>query len=226
MDRRTPEGEALEMKRPVTPLLRAFALVGLLTVAAFASADADDVAPKPAPSGHVYDVRVVRVDASATAIEAAPAWASAPEATAAEPWADLLRALKERGRTTVLCDQRLTSEDGRPGKFDQQRKRLVESLQSRTSTGMEAWVGSYVETGTSGEMTPYEGRLSYRIEVTWEVPTADREAGTVGRLRWEGSCAQPPSGRTLVLSHRQQPGPDQAGTEIYVFLSAATVPAT
>jgi hypothetical protein len=212
-------------------LLLALGLAALGAVHSSAGARAEDEPTVQRPPGTwVYDVRVVRIDPSAAAVlEAAPTWNSVDPAGAVTTatWGDLLGSLKQRGRATILLDQRVTAIEGARSEFGQWRKRPVLSLQHR-ATGVETWSASYVETQTSGELLSGRGgSLEYRVRATWEEAPKGEGTGPLGEVTWKGSRMGFASGETLVLSHRHQQVPEAVppqGLEIYVFVTGSLLP--
>jgi hypothetical protein len=122
------------MKRPLRWVLAVLGGVALGVAGAHSGprAAAEDAGTGPQrPATWVYDLRVVRVDPPAaevveTAARATPA--AVTGATTTTPWADLLAGLKDRGRTTILLDQRGSAVEGGATEFHQQRRRSVLSL--------------------------------------------------------------------------------------------------
>jgi hypothetical protein len=217
------------MMRPLrwVPVVLGFLVLGAAHFGLAARAE-DGATPAPTPGTWVYDVRVVRVDPTAsTVLEAAPTWKSASpaDATTIATWSDLLAGLKGRGRTVILLDQRLTGIESVPTNFSQRRKRMVLSLQQR-ATNAEHWSSSYVETGTSGHLKAGSGGLHYGLEVSWEETPTEDGSGPLGSVSWEGSHTTFAAGQTLVLSHRQQQVQEgqSPGLEIYAFVTASLAP--
>jgi hypothetical protein len=182
---------------------------------------------KPASGTRVYDVRVVRVDATDSAVvETPPSWQAGGTAgaTTTAPWADMLGALRRRGRATVLLDQRLTTTQGMPTDFSQEQRRSVLSLVNRTDK-TDVWQSTYVETGASGQLASGSDGLRYSVKVSWEDRPSAEEMASFASASWKGSHPDPAAGETLVLSYRQQIAGDTAsrGLEIYVLVTGWVV---
>jgi hypothetical protein len=220
-------------------LRRAPALLGLVALGAVGllverAARAEDGEASPrAPETWVLDVRVVRLDpADAGAVEVAPTWQTAGAgATTTAVWADLLKDLKARGRTTILLDQRLTAIGGVPMSFKQTRMLPLVMLRSRADK-QELWETSYRETGTKGlieGMTEAGVKgMRYEIDVTWEEPQSKDGMLPISTTSWKGSHSSLLVNETLVLTHRQQWTAGEAAThgiEIYVLVTARSLPA-
>lgn len=195
----------------------------------------DGPSAPPLPTTWVYDVRVVRVDATAPAtVEAAPPWQppGATGATTKAAWADLLAGLKARGRTTILLDQRVTALHQEKTELKQDWRRVALTLRTRQD-GLQGKTelsdASYVETGTRGELTPSFDGLRYQFEVRWEEAPPTEAGAPLGSVSWRGSHSSLPSGETMVLSYRQQlaTGKDGGapGLELYVLVTGWPVPA-
>jgi hypothetical protein len=178
----------------------------------------------------VFDVRVVRVDPSAP--EGAEQPSPFPDlrgTTTRMGWRDALAALKKRGTTTILADQRLTTVDGimAAAKSERSVPTLAVNFSDVNNTQKRA---ATVRTGCMLEVTPSKGLLTYRVEARWalagqEVP--ETEAPPQLTASWSGTHPAL-GGDTLVLHYREQllgkDTPTRA-VEVYALLTGRFVAA-
>lgn len=207
------------------------ALGMLLVGAAIAPGARAEGEARPAPATWIVDLRVVRVDASAATVAAAPDWQDPARTTTTLPWPQLLTSLGARGATKILLDQRGTVTEGSAIELEWVRKRPTEAVRNRTSMsdGSATTLSelTYVESGVRGRVEATQTGLTYKLDVSSDVPTTASTPRTE-QVTWRGSHRRLADDETLVLQLREQ-ALDAAnvpkGTEVYVFLSARVAPA-
>ena len=205
---------------PIAPLVLLVLAVGLLSSG-----------PQPAgadegPQGMwVYDIHLVRVDTTTPeVVEAAPAFLGAGT-TVTESWAALLAKLKDRGQTTVLLDQRITSLPGSEILVRDTGDRQIEQF-SRRDRNNETWQSSTLSSGASVKLKTTD-HVAYSIEFKWML---DREEGELRPLlstaSWSGMHTLL-DGRTLALRYAKQvrlEHREPRGVELYAFVTGRLAP--
>jgi len=209
-------------------VLAAIAL--LLAVCAFLSSDvaragdpAEDAA-RQAARLLVYDVRIVRVvTPTPEGVEQPCPFLRGDATTITASWGDVLDALKKRGTTTLLMDQRVTGCAGDRIKMSDERQVPVLQFTTKTLTS-ETHQAARIRSGCKIELIGGpDGLMNYRAEIRGATdPTSSLATAAMETLTsWEG-CHAALDGRTLVLSHRVQvldPGDKNArGVELYCFI--------
>lgn len=190
------------------------ALVVLALGFAPAGAAPEEAGPPPA---WMFDVRVVRVDlGDGERAEQRPAFQAADRSTSDLAPGALLDALKARGTTRLLLDQRVTTVEGRRCVAQQELHESHLALQFRDASN-EQHRPTALRTGAIAQFVPTSEGLGYEVRLEWA--GAAQPAGTALHLaRWEGTHPLP-EGRTLVLHHAQQHA-QGAATEVYVLIRA------
>jgi len=179
--------------------------------------------PAVQPGVWIYDLRVVRVEpVEAAGAEAALPFGTNSGATTDLPWKDALALLKQRGRTTLLLDQRVTTLTGVKANASSERVRPVLLVNMKTKND-EQRRASTIRSGCKLEVTPGDDAMRYVVDVRWTAPAASPD-GAPQQLSaaWQGS--HPPlRGRTLVLHQGEQVRVRNAGqaraVEIYALLT-------
>lgn len=206
------------------------AIVALAVALLFSSAlpvGADDGAKEDAPAGQwLYDIRVVKVVGDHDLAARPAAWAEGPGGSPVvpTPWAGLLTSVRERGATTILMDQRVTTLPDMAVEATQSRARQLEVFDRRDQNN-EFWKGSILNEGCTAKLVPGD-HLEYEVHVQW---TQARPGSTIplqATSRWRGNVLHFP-GSTFVLSHREQVdigGEAPVTVEIWAFLSARWLP--
>ena len=197
----------------------------------------DDARAEPDAKGaavEVFDVRIVRVvTAVPETIENPCPILSGTDTTTELGWAEVLAALKKRGATQVLMDQRVTGAQGQLVRANQERQVPVIAPQSRvkktSGEASENLAAARMRMGCKADLIAatgqaHGGRIEYKLEVRGVLPKTSQaaEGPTETLTTWEGS--HPPfAKRTLVLTNRQQardPGASAAqGIELYCFVT-------
>ena len=205
-------------------LLLCFGAIPLLLGDALAPrlAAADE---KPAPSGvWTYQIRVVRVD------PATKEGAEAPDPfgggmTTKLAWREALGLLKQRGATTILMDQNISTMSGEKASGHSERVVPIMAL-NFASKGDEQKRASNIKTGCKLDLTPTETRLLYGLRVQWALQAAkSTDAPEQFVAEWYGS--HPPlRGETLVLHYGEQVAQGDAtrAVEIYALVTGQYVP--
>lgn len=217
------------MKKKTLYVLGLALLAGGLLATSGDQAWGDD-GPSDALSGvWVYDVRVVRVDTTTPEItETSAPWEvtdGGPTVTTA--WPVLLKQLKERGRTTLLVDQRVTAMAGTEAVVTQKRDRQIRMFQNQDLHN-ERWQSSTISTGCTAKLSMQApGFLRYSVQVSWEMGPEDSDLRPLaGSTAWSGTYPAL-RGETLVLSYREQvvyADREPRGVEIHVFVTGRLVP--
>lgn len=203
------------------------AIALFLAVFAFLSSDAaraGDDAAKQAAKLLVYDVRIVRVvTPTPEGVEQPCPFLSGDATTITASWATVLAALKKRGVTTLLMDQRATGHAGEPVKMSDERQVPVVAMTTKTLTS-ETLQAARIRSGCKIQLVAGpDGLTTYRAEIRGAAdPTSSLATSAIETLTsWEG-CHAALDGKTLVLSHRVQqldPGDKSArGVELYCFI--------
>jgi hypothetical protein len=209
-------------------LIGAFSLALLLVFCpmAFNPAVAED---KPAakaessPAVWIYDVRLVRVDpAAAEGAEKAGPFAKANGTTTSASWPEALAALKNRGQTTLLMDQRVTALEGTKAEAKMVRSLpvLAAAFQDKANRQLRS---ARLQTGCNAALTTTGASFFYDVEVKLALhpPTDDMGAPEM-TTRWSGSHTTL-SGKTLVLHSREQilsaDGKSQRAVELYALIT-------
>ena len=186
------------MRIPAT-LVAALAL--LLALGALRPAAAEDA---PGPRGHwLYEVRIVRVDpADAAAAETGSAFPEMDGTTIDLPWGAILKRLKQRGKTTVLMDSRLTALTGVKAVATQEASTPIVALNFQDRNN-EQFRSQLVKEGCTFEQITSD-TLHYTVQVRGCLtPPLPQQAPVQYVVNWNGTHARL-AGRTLVLEHRQQ----------------------
>jgi hypothetical protein len=173
------------------------------------------------PTAWVVDARIVRVDlVDPAAAEQTPF--QEPDGLEARTFPDLLGALKERGTTTLLLDQRVTALSGTTAEAKRQRTRWIEQFQRR-DVNNENWIGSALNESASVQVVCGE-TCEYTVDVEWLLPLeAEGMTEPLVRSAWKGRLVARP-GRTLVLRQAEQVvwrSTERRGFELYVFLGVS-----
>lgn len=177
--------------------------------------------PEAPPTTWVYDVHVVRVDLRDPEAAGLAPWPG-PDATAVTtPWPDLLRSLKERGRTTILCSQRVTGFGGGPTVVAADRRTTPRIIVNSVNGGIvSSTLGSFSE-GASVELGTDVNGLEYSVRAEWLLPEVSAGAGPVSATaQWKGTHGLL-RGQALLLRHAQQheSAPDaRSGVEVHVVI--------
>ena len=148
-------------------------------------------------------------------------------------WPEILAALKKRGATQVLMDQRITGAPGQRVRCNQERQVPVIMPQTRvkqpTGGQTENLSAARIRMGCKADMIahragPSDGRLEYKLEVRGVLAKTSQaaEGPTETLTTWEGSHPGFAK-RTLVLTNRQQVrdpvAPAAQGVELYCFVT-------
>jgi hypothetical protein len=215
-------------KRTRLAVLALLGAAALLLLSPTPRARAGD--PPAAPAGvWVHDVRVVRVDLThpETAEQAGPFPELGQGTTITLPWNVVLARLKERGRTTLLLDQRVTAMPA--VKSTAQEERNVQVVQEvQEDQHVTTWRAQNVKTGVRFTQTSTAESMAYELEVKDVVaPPVDKTSPTETVVSWNGT--HPPlRGTTLVLHHRRQVmalrDAAPCGVELYGFVTGRFVP--
>ena len=217
------------MRNQVTIGALSLALLAGLCAMGWQPAVADDkpAAKAPAtPNVWIYDVRMVRVDpATPEGAEKPGPFADLSGTTTRATWPEALAALKNRGQTTLLMDQRVTALESEKGMVETSRSMpmLAASFaddNNRQLRSLRMMVGCQAAllTGGAGGAT-----FSYDLEVKWTLhhPVADLGSPEV-KTRWSGSHTTL-AGKTLVLHSREQvlasDGKSLRAVEIYALVT-------
>ncbi len=170
-------------------------------------ARADDAKAEAAPAKAgvwVYDVRVVRVDpATKEGAEAAHPFGTLGGSTTKLAWPAALAALKQRGTTTILMDQNITTMPGDKARSHADRTVPIMAL-NFANRNDEQKRSSNVRTGCRLDLQPLPDRLQYGLQVRWALQGRTSEDPPEQFVaEWNGS--HPPlAGETLVLHYREQ----------------------
>jgi Flp pilus assembly secretin CpaC len=182
----------------------------------------------PAPQGvWAFDVRIVRVDPpSKDGAEAPAPFASMTGTTMKTTWRDALALLKQRGATTILMDNNVTTLDGEKATAASDRTVPILAVNFANKAD-EQLRATNVNTGCKLEVTPGGEVLRYGVRVQWTLgPAAGSEPPEQFVAEWNGSHPRL-DGDTLVLTYREQVphGKDGAvrAVEIYALLTGRFV---
>ena len=186
----------------------------------------EEVASAPPQGQWLYDLRVVKVVGDMALAEKPAPWA---EGAGGRPivdtaWPVLRQALQERGATTLLMDQRVTTVPYVPAQLKQSRAEAMEIFDRRDKSN-EFWKSSVRNDGCDGKLMP-GSELDYEVLVQWSLSRPDSEMPVQHTSAWRGRALHFP-GSTLVLSHRQQDGvggAEPVTVEIWAFLTARWLP--
>ena len=211
-------------------ILLSLLIAGCLALIALTSpsAVAEDE-PDRSPSGvWVFDVKVVRVFTTGYDVpETVGVWEPGGDGTTTKSWPEILKALKARGETRLLLDQRTTTVmDYRATIADTQNQQIKQYLNSDLQN--ERHGGSNLDSGTSVKLSPKAPNIvEYSVMAKWLLPQREGELrALLGTVTWNGTHPRL-DGRTLVLTHRQQlethTGARQ-GLELYALIAARYVP--
>ena len=201
-------------------------LLSLLAVSAVAGAARADDGEDGAAGVWVYEVRVVRVDpAVAETSETPSTLESATGTTVKMGWPEMLAALKQRGRTTVLLDQRITKLEGVKGYAMTERAVPIVSIASSDINNTQKRSAT-IKTGCKFEATTTT-HLQYNLEAKWILDAPGGDFGPPQQVTgWNGTHPNL-SGETLVLSYREQvdqgPGKAARAVEIYGLITGRFV---
>lgn len=174
----------------------------------------------------VHEVRVVRVDPAAPEVSETPSvLESATGTTVRMGWPETLAALKQRGRTTVLMDQRLTTLEGLKGHAGGDRSVPILALNAKDLQN-EQRRSARVRTGCKFEAT-VTAHLQYDLEVRWILDTPGGDNGPPElTTTWSGTHTTLDD-ETLVLSYREQvaqaQGKPPRAVEIYGLITGRFV---
>ena len=165
----------------------------------------------------IYDVRVVRVDPSTREVAESPdAIPGLTGTTTKASWRECLAALKQRGATTILMDQNVTTLPGK--KASAKRDRTVPILALNfANRNDEQKRASNVKTGCRLDVVPSGQVLDYSLAVRWSLAAA-KPSDAPEQFVAEWSGAHPNlQGETLVLHYREQveQGRSSRAIEIY-----------
>jgi len=158
-----------------------------------------------APKGvWVFDVRVVRVDpATKEGAEAPHPIAEMTGSTTTQSWPKMLGALKQRGTTTILMDQNITTMPGEKARGHSDRTVPIMALNFANKND-EQKRASNVKTGCRLDFTPAADRLQYGLHVQWALAAAKTDDPPEQFVaEWNGSYPNL-NGETLVLHYREQ----------------------
>lgn len=215
------------MKTRTTAMTASLLLAGLFLVVGgdmlpTRHAEADD----EAPSGGVwtYEVRVVRVDpATKEGAEAADPFGD--RMTTKLSWREALSLLKQRGATTILMDQNISTRTNQKASTQSDRTVPIMML-NFASKSDEQKRASNVKTGCRLQLTPDTGGVRYSLRVQWAL-SAPKSADAPEQFvaEWNGSHA-PLRGETLVLHYREQVARDggSRAVEIYGLVTGRLLP--
>lgn len=172
------------------------------------------------PALWAFDVRVVRVETTTAETVETP-WTPTDGTTTKLPWSDLLAALKKRGVTTVLLDQRITGLTNRPVEAMQQRDQQIRQFQN-ADLHNERWQSSNLRSGVKAVLKPTSAWLEYQVVVNWMLrPREEDLRALLCTASWKGDHPGL-EGDTLVLSYREQVehlDGERRGVEIYAFVT-------
>jgi hypothetical protein len=145
-------------------------------------------------------------------------------------WPEALAALKKRGATTILSDQRLTTTTGFKAQIQSERQVPIIAVNFADVNNVQKR-SAVVKTGCKFEVTPTGGSFRYEAEARWalaadEVP--ETEAPPQLTTAWDGTHPDL-DGSTLVLHYREQikaakDRPARA-VEIYALITGRLIPA-
>ncbi|MHC5011483.1 MAG: hypothetical protein ACYTG6_11110 [Planctomycetota bacterium] len=166
-----------------------------------------------------YDVRVVRVDLPVPERAEQPAWGES--ATIGMSWPEILAALKARGKTTLLLDQRITAVAGLAATARQKHTSQIQAFQNRDMAN-ERWQGALIDFGCTAYLLSADV-LEYDVEARWLLPPLAEEAPqpTQATASWKGTHPLL-GGRTLVLWQSEQvelPAGHRMAVELHVFVT-------
>jgi len=179
--------------------------------------------PPPSPDLWIYDVRIVRVDPpTPEGAEKPGPFAYLSGTTIQTTWPEALAALKTRGPTTLLMDQRVTALEGHEAEAKTQRSipLLVAQFEDINNRQRRA---ARLLTGCGASMTTTQASFSYDLDVKWALhdPVKD-EGAPEATTQWTGSHPTL-SGDTLVLHSREQisagAGKGLRAIEIYALIT-------
>jgi hypothetical protein len=172
----------------------------------------------------IFDTRIVRVDAERREVaESAPSLLDLSTSTVRAEWPALLEALKARGTTRVLLDQRVTAFEGHKAQVEHeiQAAHLFTVFASQTD---EQRRSAPLTTGAHASYVAQAGGgLDYEVVVNWALAVGGTTGNTTMRTRWTGTHGPLGAGETLVLHHRAQGDGASAlppAAEIYAFVTA------
>ena len=168
------------------------------------TAHAEDPQPGPKVNGAwLYEIRIVRVDPKAAAdSEAGSPFPELSDTTIDLPWAAVLARLKERGRTTVLMDTRMSAETGIKTEVSDERITPIVALNFQDRNN-EQYRAQPIKEGCSFEQTTAT-QMTYRLQVRGTAtPPVSMKPTAQYLVQWQGTHPRL-AGRTLVLEHRQQ----------------------
>ncbi len=166
-------------------------------------ARADD---KPRAGVWVFDVRIVRVDPATPEVsETQSVFEQAEGTTVPMGWPQILDALKKRGKTTILMDQRLTTVEGVKGRLNNvvDHPILMVNFSDDNNTQRRQ---AAMKTGCSFEVIPTSSEMTYQVESRWALmrtQVKDTQAPPQGLTAWQGTHPAL-TGDTLVLHSREQ----------------------
>jgi len=199
-------------------------LTAALLLGGPARADGDARAGSRAGGVWTYDVRIVRVKpVAAEGAEAALPFGGEAGTTTDLPWKDALALLKQRGATTILLDQRVTTRPGEKATASSERTWAGLAINTKNKDD-EQWRSMQVRTGCKLDVIPDEDTLRYVVQARWtagSTPGADWPPEQF-MAEWNGSHAHL-DGHTLILHHGEQvpvgDGGHNRAVEIYVLLT-------